>query len=280
MLWTPCAQPPQPLALGPFQLLATKDCPVVAPHTLPLVVVSHGYGGTNLSHHDVAQTLADSGFAVLAISHPLDAAPHLARGGSFAALEWRPADITRAINGLLRHPTFGPQIDAERIGFFGFSRGGYTGLVLAGAKPDFVHPQFACVDLRIPLCQDLHERRIPPMAYPPDARIKAYVLADPLSAFPSRTSVYSVRAPVQLWASAWGGDGIVPGSVQALGQLLPATTEVHVVAGAGHFAFLPPCTPQLAVVAPAVCADPVGFDRPAFQQRFNAEVLRFFVQKL
>ena len=78
--------------------------------------------------------------------------------------------------------------------------GGYTGLVLAGAKPDVVHPQFACVNLRSPLCQDLHERRIPPMVYPPDARTKAYVLADPLSAFPSRTSVYSVRAPVQLWA--------------------------------------------------------------------------------
>ena len=100
------------------------------------------------------------------------------------------------------------------------------------------------------------------------------MLADPLSAFPSRTSVYSVRAPVQLWASKWGGDGIVPGSVQALGQLLPATTEVQVVAGAGHFAFLPPCTPQLAAVAPA------GFDQAAFHQRFTAEVQRFFVQKL
>ena len=72
----------------------------------------------------------------------------------------------------------------------------------------------------------------------------------------------------------------MPGSVQALGQLLPATTEVHVVAGAGHFAFLPPCTPQLAAAAPAVCADPVGFDRAAFHQRFTAEVQRFFVQKL
>lgn len=69
-------------------------------------------------------------------------------------------------------------------------------MVLAGAKPDFLHPQFACVNLRSPLCQDLHERRIPSMAYPPDAR----TMADPLSAFPSRTSVYSVRAPVQLWA--------------------------------------------------------------------------------
>ena len=39
-----------------------KDCPVI--------VISHGSGGSFLGHHDTAETLADAGFVVAAISHP------------------------------------------------------------------------------------------------------------------------------------------------------------------------------------------------------------------
>jgi hypothetical protein len=41
---------------------------------------------------------------------------------------------------------------------------------------------------------------------------------------------------------------------------LPGQPDVHVVP-AGHYAFLPPCTPQLALNMPRVCTDPAGFDR-------------------
>ena len=280
VLWTPCAQPAEQLQLGPFALRASKDCPVNATQKLPLVIVSHGYGGSNLSHHSMAASLADSGFAVLAINHTLDSALNMAQGGTLAALLQRPADISAALDFLLAQPTWRGHIDPGRIGFFGFSRGGYTGLVLAGAQPDFRHAQFECADMRIPLCQSQRDPHLPPMKFSPDARIKAYVLADPLSAFPTRASVYHVRAPMQLWASAYGGDGIVPGSVQALAQQLPASTALQVVANGNHFAFMAPCTPALAAIAPEVCADPPGFDRAAFLPPWTEAVRAFFAQKL
>lgn len=281
LVWTPCAQPAQPLQLGPFSVQAVKDCPVAARdgQKLPLVVLSHGYGGSQLSHHNVATALADSGYFVLSLNHSLDSALSKDDGG-ILALEVRPNDVSKAISGLLQKIEFGSKIDATRIGFLGFSRGGYTGLVLAGAKPNFGQGLFECQDMRIKLCRQIRAVGTPSMMLPADPRIKAYVLADPLNAFPTRSSVYAVRAPIQLWASELGGDGIVPGSVQALAKLLPPTTELQVVAGAGHFAFLPPCTPSLAALAPEVCADPTGFDRGRFQARFVDAVRRYFDQKL
>lgn len=38
---------------------------------LPLVVVSHGRGGDSVGLHDTAEALADAGFVVAAINHPV-----------------------------------------------------------------------------------------------------------------------------------------------------------------------------------------------------------------
>ena len=280
LLWTPCAKPSEALTLGPFVVRAVKDCEVQAPQKLPLVVISHGFASTNLSHHDVATALADSGFAVLSINHSLDSLYNMAQAGTFAALAVRPSDVQRAINALLAHTELGPKVDAQRIGLFGFSRGAYTGLLLAGAQPDFLRAQLGCTDMRIPICQDIRDRKVPPIAATPDPRIKAYVLADPLAAFPDKASLAQVRAPVQMWASELGGEFVVPQAVQAQAQQLPSGAELHVVKGASHFAFLPPCTPQMAAQAGEICTDPPGFDRAAFQQQFITAVRRFFQQKL
>jgi hypothetical protein len=45
---------------------------------------------------------------------------------------------------------------------------------------------------------------------------------------------------------------------------------------AGHYDFLPPCGPRLAVMAAQMCADPSDFNRAEFHEWFNAEVTRFF----
>jgi predicted dienelactone hydrolase len=53
-----------------------------------------------------------------------------------------------------------------------------------------------------------------------------------------------------------------------------------VVPNAGHFAFLAPCAPALARVAPERCRDRVGFDRATFHREFNSAVVAFFNAKL
>ncbi|WP_182344807.1 alpha/beta hydrolase family protein [Comamonas koreensis] len=284
LLWTPCAQPPALLKRGPFEVMATEDCPVAASGKLPWVVISHGYGGSALSHWNMAAALADGGIAVLSLNHSLDSALNLAQGGSFAALEARPADVRRAIDGVLADSRWRAVLDAQRIGFLGFSRGAYTGLVLAGARPDFAQLAGHCPEPPSPLCQAIAQGQIPALKPQPEPRIKAMVLADPLAAFGASSGLEKLKLPLQLWASEQGGDGVPAGSVQALAALLPAgkadKPPLHVVAGAAHFAFLAPCSAQLAAAAPQICSDPAGFDRRAFQPRWAAEVLAFFRQKL
>ena len=114
-----------------------------------------------------------------------------------------------------------------------------------------------------------------------DARIKAVVVAAPALGFAfSREGLAGVRQPVQLWQA--GGDQVLPAPwyVEPVRAGLPTPPEFHRVEDAGHFDFLRPCTPQLAAAAPAVCAPTPGFDRTAFHERFNAEVVRFLKAEL
>jgi predicted dienelactone hydrolase len=48
------------------------------------------------------------------------------------------------------------------------------------------------------------------------------------------------------------------------------------VANAGHFAFLPSCSPGQARALAQICADPEGFDRAAFHGEFDRQVIAFF----
>ena len=60
---------------------------------------------------------------------------------------------------------------------------------------------------------------------------------------------------------------------------LPGKPEIHVMP-AGHFAFLPPCSPQFVANLPRFCTDPPGFDRTAFHREFNASIVSFFREHL
>ncbi|MCA7949880.1 alpha/beta hydrolase [Burkholderia seminalis] len=274
-IWTPCAAPARPLTIGPFVLQGQRDCPT-AGDKLPLVVISHGHGGTFLGHHDLAETLADAGYVVAAINHPGDTFFDMSRAADLSDFVERPADIKRLVDYMLDKAPDAARIDATRIGFFGFSRGGYTGLVLAGANPDFVHAALACPDPAWPICRQIRAGDVPTAPLTHDPRIKAYVLADPFDAFPSADTLKDVHAPIQLWASEAGGDGVAPEMAPALAALLPQRPEFHVVPNAAHFAFLAPCPEQLARNAPDICTDATGFDRAAFHRTLDAKALAFF----
>ena len=122
----------------------TKDCPVKAGRR-PLIVISHGRTGWAGGHHDTAAALADAGFIVAAIDHPIDSgASKTSRIEDIAYLAERPADIMRLIDFMLGASPFAASVDPARVGFFGFSRGAYTGLVLVGGKPNGELAQAAC----------------------------------------------------------------------------------------------------------------------------------------
>lgn len=278
MVWTPCAEPAQDVTIGPYVLKGRRDCPTLG-DKLPLVVISHGHGGSYLGHHDLAETLADAGFVVAAINHPGDTFSDMSRAGEMSEFVERPTDIKRLIDFMLSTAPDAAKIDPQRIGFFGFSRGGYTGLVLAGGEPDFMHADIRCPDSNPPICGEIQRGEVP-TTLTHDARIKAYVLADPFNVFPTAQTLSNVKAPIQLWASEFGGDGVLPHHAPALANALPRRPEYHEVANAAHFVFLAPCPAALVHDAPEICVDANGFDRVAFHKQFDEKVLAFFKSNL
>jgi predicted dienelactone hydrolase len=170
------------------------------------------------------------------------------------------------------------KLDRNRVGLFGFSRGGYTGLVVIGGNPDF-HVGFAYMcppESTTPKCEQLRQNKVPTEPLAHDPRIKVAIIADPIYAiFFTPDGLKDVAIPVQLWRSALGGDGVVPEAVDALYRKLPARPDYHLVANSSHFSFIAPCLPEQAKAFPTFCADPPGFDRTAFHKEFDGEVLAF-----
>jgi predicted dienelactone hydrolase len=278
-MWYPCSEPPSEVKLGNTTLPGVRDCAVNG-NKLPLVVVSHGRGGDFVGHHDTAEALADAGFVVAAINHPGDTATDMSRSDDLSALVERPTDIKRLIDFMLDASPLAPKIDPKRIGFFGFSRGGYTGLVLMGARPDWASTITLCRTSSSHMCEQILSKVFPARSLTYDPRIRAAVIANPLAVMFTADSFSAVKVPVQLWESERGGDGVSPESVAAVNRNLPAQHEYHIVPNAGHFAFLAPCPPPLTEKRPELCTDAPSFDRAAFHKRFDANVVRFFQTQL
>jgi predicted dienelactone hydrolase len=274
IVWTPCADAAEDLAVGPYILRGRRNCPT-AGNRFPLVVVSHGHGGTFLGHHDLAEVLDDAGFVVAAINHPGDTFSDMSRAADISEFVERPTDIKRLVDFMLGAAPDAAKIDATRIGFFGFSRGGYTGLVLAGGNPDFADANVPCADPHLPICQEIKNQK-QPLTLSHDERIKGYVLADPLNEFPRARDLQNVKTPIQLWASQFGGDGVLPESMPALADALPKRPDFHLVPGAAHFAFLAPCPAPMKARVPELCVDAAGFDRAAFHTQLDQMALQFF----
>jgi predicted dienelactone hydrolase len=282
-IWYPCAGEPKHVELGnlavavDYGLQGVKDCRVAGAR-LPLIVFSHGTKGWFAAHHDTAAALADAGFVVAAINHPGDSAKDNAQSDDMSVFLSRPADMIRLIDFVLNDWTDKAVVDPARIGLFGFSKGGYTGLAVIGAAPDFA--RFARGrSAATRFCEQVRsETRTPPI----DARIRAAVIADPPSGFFTKDNRAAINIPLQFWRAelATAGVDLAPEGTARVARSLPGTPDIHNVP-ASHFVFLAPCSPRLAAAVPRICTDmPAGFDRAAFHRDFNASVVRFFQEHL
>jgi predicted dienelactone hydrolase len=284
-IWYPCAAAPQTVPLGSLtvqfinSLQGVKDCPVTGTK-LPLVIVSHGRGGWFAGHDDVVDALVDAGFVVAAINHPGDNGGDSSQRDSLSVLASRPADMIRLVDFMLSGWKDRAAIDPSKIGFFGFSAGAYTGLVLAGANPDFRRIAPYCTESNKSLgCEQFRSGDIP-SSLPHEPRIRAAVLADIAVNFAfTEEGLAGVRIPLLIWRSELGGAGVDPKDSALTANRLPGKPEIR-VEPAGHFAFLPPCSPEFAAKLPRFCTDPPGFDRAAFHRDFDASIVGFFREHL
>ncbi|MDA9008761.1 hypothetical protein N9K16_02245 [Alphaproteobacteria bacterium] len=102
-------------------------------HKWPLVLLSHGTGGSVQGTGWLARLLAEQGFIVLGVNHHGNTSkePYLAEG--FLTGWERTADLSAILDQAESLPTIGGRIDMEKIFATGFSFGGATVIGLVGA---------------------------------------------------------------------------------------------------------------------------------------------------
>ncbi len=260
----------------------------------PLIILSHGYGGGMGSHADTALALAEAGFVVAAPSHT----GNNYRDMSFAINQWiieRPKHVTAVIDYLDKHWEKRSVVKNNKVGVFGFSAGGQTVLSLIGAIPNFsaakAHcdsnpKEYVCEQGMVQKILAAKMDRLPAKSWGADPRISAAVIVAPgLGIAYNQLGLTNVKVPVQLWSGLI--DDRVPhlSNVKPIADALSDLSENHWIENAGHFSFLvQPCTAKLKEYEPKtwafLCVDKEGFDRQAFHTDMNAQIVRFFKEKL
>jgi predicted dienelactone hydrolase len=283
-IWYPTKAPGAEHDVGLFTQVVAPDAPV-SRGSHPLIVMSHGNGGTFEGHYDTALALARAGFVVAAVTHTGD---NYKDQSEATNLVLRPRAFHTVIDYMLTTWPGHSSIDPAKVGAFGFSAGGFTVLVAIGGIPDLSRVAAYCTGhTQTYVCKLLAahpvpaDRQVHDTDWIADPRIKAAVVAAPAIGFTfGGTGLKNVRVPVQLWRAE--DDTILPSpdNVEPVRDALPRPPEYHVVAGADHFDFLAPCSDPLAHVAPAICQEHGGFDRAAFHKTFDHDVVRFLSKTL
>jgi predicted dienelactone hydrolase len=278
-IWYPSKSNEQPLVLGSISMQVAQGGAVEG-SSLPLVVISHGTGASNLSHFDTAIALANAGYVVVAVSHKGDNYRDQSRSTDILD---RPRQISRVIDHMLMGWREHARIDPSRIGMFGFSAGGFTALVNIGGIPDFSKIGPVCQQFPSDFgCALLAEKgysgkTLPGQTILADPRIKAAVIAAPALGFTfDSASLKDVRLPIQLWRAE--SDTVLPHPryAQAVNDALPLRPDYRQIPKAGHFDFLAPCSEAFAKSVPSICVSESGFDRQKFHDQFNSAVSKFF----
>jgi predicted dienelactone hydrolase len=288
-----------PFSVGPV----AEDAPLSpAVVRFPLILLSHGTGGSALQMMWLGRYLAAHGFIVAALNHHGNTGAEPSPDPRGFLLYWeRARDLSVALDRLLADSVFGPRIDTTRIGAAGFSLGGYTVITIAGgrfnprqfaefcasAQRDFTcapQPEFPRAPELFAALQTTDSLTRQSLAHASDsyrdARVRAvFAIAPALGGGFTAQDFRDVRVPVSIVVGQ--GDTITPPATNArrYASLIPGATLAVLPGAVGHYAFLAECTDRGRAVVP-ICRDGPGVDRGAVHTQVSQMALRFFQSTL
>lgn len=144
-VWYPAIGPEREIDVGPSSdplFIAGRvapDAPFADTARHPLILLSHGFGGSARQMTWLGAPLARHGYVVVAVDHPgTNGLDRITAEGAYAPWE-RAGDPAAALERALADVGLRSHIDADRIGVAAFSLGGFTALLEAGARTDFPH---------------------------------------------------------------------------------------------------------------------------------------------
>lgn len=250
-LWYPAA-PGSETRFGVSRIrpgyLAVADGTPRLPPSAPLIVLTHGTGGSAQSMAWLATGLARRGALVVAADHPASSGGDPERA-SMMQVWTQPNDVRHLLDTLLAS-AWGSRIDRQRIASVGFSLGGASAMLLAGARLDFERfPQF-CKTHEDGACRAFarHFETVDAQFYAranadlSEPRLRAAVAIAP--GFTEAFTAESLRAmTTPLLLITGERDQQLPPQthVHPMKHLLPTNSQYREIGDAHHFSFLPLC---------------------------------------
>lgn len=208
----------------------------------PLIIMSHGHRGDRRERSWLADVLVRQGFIVASVEH---------YGNTWFQYDplislrfWeRSKDITFSLDHLLKEPILLDRVDANRIGFVGYSMGGMTGLSLAGAQAKNVKQMVLMHQERI---KELKKEQVNLVDFSEaennyrEPRIQGMLLICPANFCFTEESLKQINIPVGLVVAV--DDEVLPHLEHAyplIKFLMPQKLKM-LKGGISHYAFLNP----------------------------------------
>lgn len=281
--------------------------PSLSPY--PLILLSHGSGGSGQQLAWLGTALAKAGYMAVAVDHP---------GNNFIdgntpegfVLWWeRATDLSNVLDALLADPELAPHIDDSRIGAAGFSIGGETVLALAGAQADISEiadlchtgsnkaaateadrndrdttichvPEmrtFGSVDDVIRAARKTSGESLARSAESyRDPRIKAVFAIAPAPVFTlTQESLHAIKLPVELVVGSSDRIAKARDNADYVRAYIRGARET-IIPNAIHYTFLNTCTATGKAQLATECTDDPLIDRTTIHTQVSTEAINFF----
>ena len=268
-------------------------------HRVPVIVISHGLGSDSSNFEYLATHLASYGFAVVVPNHPGSDSKQLRALFNGSASELvkpdefydRPLDVKYILDVLEEHNKSDPQLrdrlNLQQVGVFGQSLGGYTALVLAGAKinqeqlkkdckPETLKNTWNMSLLLQCRALELHGRNSRQEHNLQDHRVKAVIAVNPMtSSIFGEAGLSQIQTPVMIVASS--NDTIAPAlyeQIRPFSWIANSQKYLAVLLGGTHFSVIG--TASVASDQVALPSEVVGSSPSQARRYMNVLSLPFF----
>lgn len=267
----PTMQPAASHVFGPYVMEVSPNAPV-AEGQYPLILVSHGSGGSHLLYRSITCHLARHGYIVAMIEHPGNNRLDNRFMGKVENLQYRPRHLKLTADYLFQDAVFSGHLQPEKIGVIGHSMGGYAALALAGGVP-WYPPEAFKPDYAGPAPMQIEVEH--------DDRVHALILLAPATVwFSPQAALSRVAVPILMlsaehdpYTPAWHNMIVLNGVPD------PARVTSRCVKNAGHFSFLSPFPSKIKQGGSLPTTDPEGFDREQFHEQLKQEILAYLNQR-
>jgi predicted dienelactone hydrolase len=251
---------------GIFKLQGKENATAIL-HDAPLVIVSHGSGGTKYDQLYLIEYLVQHGYVALSIQHePENVGKSIS---TWKMLFYRALEINKVIHWLEKGPCK-QLIDIKNITVIGFSAGGFTATLLAGAKPNLRSAPIAKAykaSIKSESNNELYNNKI-----------KLLILLAPALAYEfPKQELNKIKIPAVLLTAA--NDEILKDSTKYYHGHLGNLVDHLILQAAGHYCFNNTYPKFMHKIKPWICND-VGAKREDLHPIINSYLLKILKKYL